>query len=310
MAVASTIKRLAADPAANGDCVTFCFPPASKLQGAHNHAIKNSHRTNLAALNKMVADIAAAGDQAPGFKNKTVVNSARMDRVDHAALAQMCNSFNDGRSLARERVYGTGEHGGVGYGLSSLDPRVNVAMVFPDVVKPSLENASVSSYFVARLTLVASMTGRVNPRVLSGGPNGEMLSVAAGERLVGRDFCLFKMAADVFTAVVRHSHEWEDSTVFPLAECLRDSVVESPKAWRTALARTSVSEEFKLPGSWGLLIPRLSKRDQLDKAIRTLGVDELAPMADGYARSGSGAAPSNDNVLQDDGGDACVIDHL
>lgn len=52
LAVASTIKHLAADPAANGDCVTFCFPPASKLQRANNHAIKNFHRTNLAALNK------------------------------------------------------------------------------------------------------------------------------------------------------------------------------------------------------------------------------------------------------------------
>lgn len=60
-----------------------------------------------------------------------------MDRVGNAALAQMCNSINNRRSLARERVYGTGEHGGVRNALSSLDPRVNVPMFFVDAVKLS-----------------------------------------------------------------------------------------------------------------------------------------------------------------------------
>ena len=304
LAVSVRVLALSNDDDAKGDCVTPFCPTASKSAGTSSFAVKHYNRVIMAVYNKLLVDMAASGNQAAVFKGKSRATPSRLDRIDLVALSIIRNAFNDGRSLARELMYSM-----LGYPQMQPSPAVSLQLAFPeDTVAPKAANADGSTYFRATTTLVASASGVLGvlaaaglPAAAGGGMQLGAVPLAAPEqREVVRHFCLFRLANDVLVALVRHAHEFEPDVIMCVAECFRARVVAGRDAWAEAMDVSPESDASKGPSCWGLLMPRLSKRAQLDKTIQQLKGAEIAAPAELAAAAVE--APV-DAMVEDDGAD-------
>lgn len=122
--------------------------------------------------------------------------------------------------------------------------------------------SSVSPFLLASMTLVASPSGNVGH--VPNAADGDMPALLNGERVVERQFCVYKQAADTLTAIVRDGIELEGRAIFAVAECLRSIILEGSAAWRAPNLDQKTAEGFNKPGCWFLLLPRLSDRVQLN----------------------------------------------
>jgi len=311
LAVSVRVLSLANDAEANGDCATPFCPTASKSAGTSSFAVKNYNRVIMAVYNKLLVDMAASGNQPAVFKGKSRVTPTRLDRIDLVALSIIRTAFNDGRSVARELMYSM-----LGYANMQLNPAVSLRLAYPDeTVAPKAADAVGSKYYRATTTLVASVSGILGGLAVAGLPLAEGEDLAGqdeivpqatpGQRTVVRHFCLFRLANDVLVALVRHAHDFEADVIMCLAECFRARVVAGRDAWREAVDISSLSDAAKGPCCWGLLLPRLSKRAQLDTTIQQLKGSELAAPAG--AAAAAAEAPV-DAMVEDDGAD--MVDEL
>lgn len=275
LAVCLTVLRLGVTAPAVGDGLTCFFSPASKQAWQNSHAIKNFKRVNIAVLNKLITDMGTSGYAPAVFQGQARVVPSRIGRFEDAALSFIRNSLNDGRSLGREPFYR-----GPAYALEKENGRIKVRMAFPDVFKPAFSAAFISKYIVARITLVASPSGRVGAAATAAVDGEDMPLLLEDVRHAVRNICTYKLASDMLPAMVGHGFDFDARDIFSVTVCISTVMVKGKGPWRAAVRatlspRTTIS--LGVPGRSGLLLPRMSKRLQLDVLIQTLSTDELFP---------------------------------
>jgi len=284
LGVTRRVKLLDADEDAKGDTLTSFFLTAAKSSSGNNFVVKNFTRVNMGILNKIYSDYATIGNQPEVFRNKNKLVPSSLDRIDEAGLSIIRNALNDGRSVAREVVYKN-----LAYFPMQQRDGVHIKLRDEAALKPALGDAAGSAYFACISRHLASATGSISTVSGAAGP--------ASERWVVREVCLYSLAEDVLSALVRHAHEFEPNVKFITAECLRRVVISPREVWSGADVPALQAAATNGPCVWSLLVPRPTKRLALNVSIQTMTAEEVAASPAAQADvNGAGGGVGNGDV--------------
>jgi len=135
-------------------------------------------------------------------------------------------------------------------------------------LKPALGDGAGCAYFACISRHLASATGSISTVSGAAGP--------ASERWVVREVCLYSLAKDLLSALLRHAHEFEPNVKFIMAEYLRRIVISPREVWSGADVPALQAAATDGPCVWRLLVPRPTKRLALNVSIQTMTAEEVA----------------------------------
>jgi len=283
LGVTRRVKLLDADEEAEGDTLTSLIPTAANSSSGNSFVGKNCTRVNMGILNMIHSDYATIGNQPEVFRNKNKLVPSALDSVDEAGLSIIRNALNDGRSVAREVVYKN-------LAYFPMQQRCGVHITLRDeaAIKLALADAAGSAYFACMSRHLASATGPILTVSGAAGP--------ASERWVVREVCLYSLAEDVLSVLVRHAHEFEPNVKFITAECLRRVVISPREVWSEADVAALQAAATSGPSVWSLLVSRPTKRLAMHVSIQTMTAEEVAasPAAQADVNSAGGGVGNGD----------------
>lgn len=331
---------------ASGDVITPLFPPACKLPTSDPFVLDNFNKVLLSILQGLYVAVKASGRVPDVLEGKGFVQSTLLDAVDEACLSQLRTFMNDGRAAARaffyrfigyflmnvspkvyiRLVYPTASEPEASEAEGSdffavetchVGSATGVVSLFraPGAPAPSAPGPSGGTFTSVRSAGTGSGLLGWNQVVTRDiGTDSSFTSAAgiyyphvAGERLVKRRDCCYRMARGLVHHLLKGNVKLEAAVIKLIALCLRLIISGPAITWTAADGRPHDHTEAVGPCKWWLLIPRLTTRASLDVRVQTLTPEEQAAHSVGHAVVPAApsktldAAPDQEEAEVDDG---------
>lgn len=357
--LSARVMALSVTLSASGDVITPLFPPACKLPTSDPFVLDNFTKVLLSVLQGLYAAIKDTGRVPDVLRGKHFVQSTMIDAVDEACLAQLRTFMNDGRAAARaffyrfigyflmnvspkvyiRLVHPTAAEPDAGEAETSdffavetchVGSATGVVSPFQRPVVAAPTPAGPSGGTFASVRSAGTGTGMLGwNQVLTReiGTDSSFTSATgvyyphvAGERLIKRRDCCYRMARGLVHHLLKGNVKLEATVIKLIAMCLRLIISGPAIMWTAADGGPLDHTEAVGPCKWWLLIPRLTTRAALDVRVQTLTTEEQAAHSVGHAvvhasvdkaldaANDAGEAEGDDGVAVLDGGSDVELD--
>lgn len=320
--LSSRVLALSVLLSASGDVITPLFPPACKLPTSDPFVLDNFTKILLSVLQGLYSAIKATGRVPDVLRGKGFVQSSMMDAVDEACLSQLRTFMNDGRAAARaffyrfigyflmnvspkvyiRLVHPTASEPDAGEAEGSdffavetchVGSATGVVSPFrpPGVPAPTAPGPSGGTFTGVRSAGTGTgLLGWNQVITREIGTDSSFTSTAgvyyphvAGERLIKRRDCCYRMARGLVHHLLKGNIKLEAAVIKLIAMCLRLIISGPAIMWTAADGGPLDHTEAVGPCKWWLLIPRLTTRAALDVRVQTLTTEEQAAHSVGHA---------------------------
>lgn len=311
--LSTRVLALATLLAAQGDVVTPLFPPACKLPTSDPFVIDNFNKLLLSILQGLYVAIKATGRVPDVLRGKGIVLSTLLDTIDEACLSQLRTFMNDGRAAARAFFYRFIGYYLMSVSPKVYIHMVHPTAPVPDAAEAEGSDFfAVETCHVASATgVVSAFTPPSSPPPPTTGPSGGTFTTVrsavaatglfgwnqavtrdigtdssftsgtgvyyphvAGERLVKRKDCLYRIARGMVQHLLKGNAKVDPVVIMPFAQSLRLAVTGPAIMWASADG-SPLDHTFAVgPCKWWLLIPRLNTRSALDVKVQALTPEE------------------------------------